>query len=104
MEMQAVVVRVFAAPMAACGSGGTWASVVAAMGDRIARRFGDAVTVEFVELFSQRSFDFPAVLARVESGAGLPVVTIGDAVISEGGKLSEPVICRALAERGLLPK
>ncbi len=104
MEPQPLVVRVFAAPLVTCGSGETWASAAAAMGERIRRRFGEGITVEFVELFSPRSFDFPAVLARVEAGASLPLVTVGDDVISEGGKLSEPRIGRALADRGVLPK
>lgn len=104
METPPLVIRVFAAPLVTCGSGQTWASVAAALGERLRRRFGDGVTVEFVELFSPRSFDFPQVLSRVEAGAALPLVTIGDDVITEGGKLSEPRISRALAERGLLPK
>ena len=104
METQPVVVRIFAAHMAGCGSGETWVSVAAALGERIERRFGDDVRVEFVELFSPRSFDFPSVLARVEAGAALPLVMIGDDVITEGGKLSEPRISRALAERSLFPK
>jgi len=99
-----VVVRVFAAPMAGCGSGETWMSATSALGERLGRRFGEDVAVEFVELFSARSFDFPAVLARVEAGAALPLVTVGDDVISEGGKLSDPRIGRALAERGVFPK
>lgn len=102
MEEVRTVVRVFAAPMAGCGAGETWASVTAALGQRLQRRFGQGVEVEFVELFSPRSFDFPAVLARVEAGVSLPLVMIGDDIISEGGKLSEPRIGRALVDRGLL--
>lgn len=104
MEASPIVIRVFAAPIADCGSGETWRSVAASLGERIQRRSGYGVVVEFVELFSPRSFGFPAVLARVEAGASLPLVTIGDDVISEGGKLSEPRIGRALAQRGLLPR
>jgi hypothetical protein len=104
MTTAPVVVRVFAAPMATCGSGETWGSATAGLGERMRRRFGDGVAVEYVELFSPRSFDFPAVLARVEAGAALPLVTVGDDVISEGGKLSDPRIGRALAERGVFPQ
>ncbi len=103
MAAGGVAVRVFAAPMAACGgSGETWESAAVALGKRLQRRFGQIVSVEFVELFSPRSFEFPAVLARVEAGARLPLVTIGEDVISEGGKLSEPAVARALVERGLM--
>ncbi len=103
MAGESIAVRVFAAPMAACdGARETWASAAAALGQRLQRRFGQIVSIEFVELFSARSFEFPAVLARVEGGAQLPLVTIGEDVISEGGKLSEPRIARALAERGLV--
>ncbi len=77
--------------------------MVAAMGERLARRFGPGVTMEFVELFSPRSFKFPDVLTRVQSGSALPIVTIDGDVISEGGKLSEPRIVSALADRGLVP-
>ena len=74
MDASPIVIRVFAAPMAACSAGQTWASVAAALGERLRRRFGDGVTVEFVELFSPRSFDFRAVLSRIEAGASLPLV------------------------------
>lgn len=102
MAAEPVVIRVFAAPMAACGgSGQTWALAAATLGQRLERRFGQMVSTEFVELFSPRSFEFPGVLARIEAGGPLPLVTIGDDVITEGGKLSEPLIARALVERGL---
>ena len=100
--------RIFTAPDPTCG-GATWSDAVAMVGARLRRRFGDALEVEHVTLISPRSFEFPDVLEAISSGAELPVVLLGDRIVSEGGKLSEPKLARAVeqaardAERGSRP-
>ena len=96
MAEKAVAVRVFAAPDASCGHGQTWSAATAYIRARLHRRFGDRVAVEHVELFTARSFDFPDVLAAIEAGSSLPIVQVDGRIVSEGGKLSESVIARAV--------
>lgn len=97
MHSNPICVRVFAAPDASCGHGMTWSSATALIGDRLRRRFGDGVQIEHIEIFSPRSFDFPEVMAAIEAGGELPVVTVEDRIVSRGGKLSERTIGRAVA-------
>lgn len=94
-----VAVRVVTAPDATCG-GATWSEAVSLIRGRLAHRFGDAVTLEHVTLFTPRFFELPEMAAAVESGAELPLVEIGGAVVSRGGKLSEPRIAQALRAAG----
>jgi hypothetical protein len=96
MKARPVAVRVFAAPDAACSQGATWSSATALVADRLRRLFGDAVAVEHLEIFSPRSFEFPEVMAAIEAGGALPIVTVADRIVSQGGKLSAPVIRRAV--------
>jgi hypothetical protein len=91
-----VPVRVFTAPDVSCGAGMTWAAAVGFIGGRLRQRFEGRLAVEHIELFSQRSFEFPAVLAAVERGGGLPMVMVADRIVSQGGKLSESRIARAV--------
>lgn len=100
MILEPTLVQIFTAPSASCGRGGTWVSAAALIGERLRRRFGPAVVVEHLELFSQRSFEFPAVLEAIQHGAELPIVLVGDRIISEGGKLSESRIARAIEALG----
>lgn len=94
------IVRIFTAPEAACGTGMTWASAIGFIRDRLWRRFGESVVVEHIDVFSQRSFDFPAVMEAIRDGAALPIVTVRDHIISRGGKLSESRIARAIQALG----
>lgn len=94
------VVRIFTAPEASCGAGMTWAEAVKFIRDRVNRRFNGRVAVEHVEIFSQRSFEFPTVLEAIQGGAQLPVVVVGDQIVSQGGKLSESPIARAIEALG----
>ena len=96
MPAQRLAVRVFAAPDASCGHGMTWSAASALIGERLRRRFGDAVIAEHIEIFSPRSFEFPEVMAAIEAGGQLPVVTVGDQIISQGGKLSDRIISQAV--------
>jgi len=95
-----VVVRIFTAPEASCGTGMTWAAAVGFVRERLSRRFDGRVAVEQVEIFSQRSFEFPAVLEDIRQGAELPIVLVGDRIVSRGGKLSESRIARAIEALG----
>ena len=96
MAEKAVAVHVFAAPDASCGQGQTWSAATSYIRARLHRRFGDRVVVEHVELFTARSFEFPDVLAAIEAGSPLPIVQVDGRVVSEGGKLSEGVMARAV--------
>jgi len=98
MATHAVTVRVFAAPDASCGHGPTWSSATAFMATRLRRRFSDQVVVEHVEMFTARSFEFPDVLTAIQGGSPLPIVVVDGRIVSEGGKLPEPIIGRAVAE------
>lgn len=105
MISKPIYVRVFAAPDASCGHGMTWSAASALIGERLRRRFGDAVIAEHIEMFSPRSFEFPEVMAAIGAGSQMPVVTVGDQIVSQGGKLSDRIIGQAVealltAEKG----
>jgi hypothetical protein len=91
-----ICVRVFAAPDASCGHGMTWSAASALIGERLRRRFGDGVNLEHIEIFSPRSFEFPEVMAAIQAGGELPVVMVGDRIVSQGGKLSDRIIGQAV--------
>lgn len=78
----------------------TWAEAVRFIHGRLNRRFNGRVAVEQVEIFSRRGFEFPAVLEAIRQGAELPVVLVGDRIVSQGGKLSESRIARAIEALG----
>lgn len=90
-----IAVRIVTAPDASC-AGATWSEAFDLIRSRLARRFGEAVTVEHVQAFSTRFFEMPKVTAAIEAGAELPIVLVGEDVVSRGGKLSEPKIAEAL--------
>jgi hypothetical protein len=94
-----VFVQVFAAPSATCGSGSTWESVTAYLGERLHARFGESVVVEHIVMFTPRSFDFPDVMRGLQEGAELPIVRVGGEIVSSGGKLSESRIAQAINAR-----
>lgn len=96
MSAKVIHIRVFAAPDASCGHGMTWSAATAFVGERLQRRFGHSVEIEHIEMFSPRSFEFPEVMAAIEAGGQLPVVMVGDRIVSQGGKLSERIIGQAV--------
>jgi hypothetical protein len=96
-----VVVRIFTAPEASCGTGMTWVAAVGFVRERLSRRFDGRVAVEQVEIFSQRSFEFPTVLEAIRQGAELPIVLVGGRIVSQGGKLSESRIALAIEALGV---
>jgi hypothetical protein len=95
-----VAVRIVTAPDAACG-GPTWSGTVGMIRGRLAHRFGQAVSVEHVTVFSPRFFELAEVAAGVQAGMELPIVFVGGAVVSRGGKISEPRIAEALRAAGV---
>ncbi len=90
-----VQVAIVTAPDATCG-GATWSGAVEMIRSRLVRRFGEGVRVEHVTLFSPRFFEMAPVVESVQAGSELPIVVVGEKVVSRGGKLSEPKIAEAL--------
>ena len=95
-----VVVRIVTAPDVVCG-GPTWSAAVGMIRGQLARRFGQAVSVEHVAAFSPRFFELAEAAAGVQAGMELPIVFVGGAVVSRGGKVSEPRIVEALRAAGV---
>lgn len=101
-ETESVTVTVLAVSPQECGGKPTWETATAVLRNRLQRRFGEFVRVRYVELFTPESFDFSAVMQAIqEERYRLPVVLVGDEVISNGSKLSEGTIARHIRE--LLP-
>lgn len=61
----------------------------------------DRVTVEYYDLMSPEMERFPEMLAKVSEGAQVPLVFVGDDLLSSGGKVSVPAIAKHLSS--LLP-
>ena len=58
------------------------------------------MVVQYIELFSAESFKFPGVLKAIkEERYHLPVVLVGDEVVSAGKKLNEGLIARHIGEQ-----
>lgn len=95
--MTPLAIQIFVAPTVSCGTGTTWQDVVGFLRERLTRRFKE-VSVEEIEMFTPRSFEFPDVLAVLERGGSLPVVRVGDRIVSCGEKLSESRIAGAVLE------
>ena len=98
-DNRTIRISVFAAPVGQCGGKLTWESATEVLRNRIERRFGASVSVEYIELFSPRSFEFPDVLTGIgEERLRLPVVLVGGEVVSSGAKLNEGLIARRVSE------
>ncbi|MBE7470905.1 MAG: hypothetical protein DPW09_21745 [Anaerolineae bacterium] len=91
-----VAVQIVGAPVA-CAEGvkDTWREVAALTGDQLRRRFGEAVRVEYFDLFD------PA-CPPVPPGSQLPLVFINGEVFSSGGKISVPAIRKRLESLALI--
>lgn len=101
-----IPVRIFGLPTA-CATGVTdaWREVAALARRQLTARFGEQVTVEYYDLFSPEMDRFPEVLALVKEGSGaVPLVFVGDELLSAGGKVSVPAIRRRLEAMGLQPQ
>ncbi len=84
------VVQIVAAPVA-CGDGvkEAWREIATLTGDQLRRRFGEAVQVEYFDLFEPGYPPLPP-------EAQLPVVFINGQLFSSGGKISIPAIRKQL--------
>jgi hypothetical protein len=88
--MTPALVQIIGAPVA-CGEGvkDTWRDVAKHAADQLTARFGDAVRVQYFDLFDPECPVLPA-------GAQLPLVMIEGEVLSNGGKISVPAIRRRI--------
>jgi len=101
---QPIPVRIFGAPLVACASSESdaWRKVADWAGRALTRRFGDQITFAYYDLFSQEMDRFPEVLALAQEGKGVvPLIFIGDELLSAGDKISVPAIRRRLEAVGL---
>ena len=97
-----VVVRIFGTPVA-CKDGvkDAWRDTAAFVGHALRLRFGDHVQWEYHDLFSPDMDHFPQVVALVANGQGrVPLVFVGDELLSSGRTMSMPDICRRLEALG----
>ena len=98
-----IPVRIFGVPTA-CPTDVThaWQDAANWAREQLMTRFGDQVSVEYYDLFSPEMGRFPEVLALVKAGDGaVPLVFVGDELLSAGGKVSVPAIRRRLEALGL---
>ncbi len=86
--MAVVWVQVFGVPVGACSPEKTWEAAADLLRRRLTSRFGDQVAVEYVELFSPASFQYPGVLEDLQEGrAQVPVILVDGATVPSEGKL-----------------
>jgi disulfide oxidoreductase YuzD len=84
------VVQIIGAPIACAQSvKDSWREVAAWAGDQLRVRYGDAVRVQYYDLFDVDAPELPP-------QAQLPVVIVDGEVVSSGGKISIPAIRRHL--------
>jgi len=97
MSVQAVV-QIVGAPIAACGEGmkDTWREMAEWTAGQLTARFGQAVQVEYLDLFDPACPSLP-------TDAQLPVVLVNNQLLTLGGKLSVPAIRKRLEELGIAP-
>jgi disulfide oxidoreductase YuzD len=74
----------------------TWRELAAWAAAQLRRRYGDAVALEYHDLFDP---DCPSLPRDAE----LPLVLVDGRVLSSGGKLSMPLIRRAVEAAGVAP-
>ena len=87
----------------ACDPGKTWQAAASFVEHRLVERFGSAVNVDYVELFTPDMARYPEVEAAVASGEALPPIVLLDGVRRfAGGKLNVSAVERAVAEALLL--
>lgn len=87
---QPIVVQIIGAPVACAeGTKDAWREVAMWAADQLTARFGDAVQVEYYDLFDPN-------LPLMPSEAGLPLVLVQGELISHGAKISIPTIRRKI--------
>jgi hypothetical protein len=81
-----VLVQIIGAPIA-CGDGvkDSWRGVAEWAAGQLKARFGEAIRVQYFDLFDRECPSVPA-------GAQLPLVLVNGQVLSSGGKISLPLI------------
>lgn len=92
-----VVVQIIGAPVA-CAEGvkDSWRETAQWAARQLAARFGEAVRVEYFDLFDP---ECPPLPGRVQ----LPLILLNGQIVSSGGKISIPVIRKRLEELGITP-
>ncbi len=92
--MTPIAVHIIGAPVA-CAEGvkETWRDIAQHAADQLKTRFGEAVCVQYFDLFD------PACPA-LPTGAQLPLVMIDGEVLSSGSKISVPAIRKRLEALG----
>jgi len=88
--MEKISVKIVAAPVA-CAEGlkDTWRETAAWASGQLSQRFGEAVQVQYYDLFEAGCPALPA-------GARLPLVFVNAEVLSSGGKILIPAIRRKI--------
>ena len=84
---------------AGCAANKTWRAAAEFVFARLVARFGEAVTVEYAELFGPEMHQHPNVESWIASGeATPPIVAIDGVTRFAGGKLNVTAIERSVAE------
>lgn len=82
---------------ASCPPERTWRAAAGFVAQRLQARFGDEVTIDYVDLFSPEMAGHSDVERAIADGLDLPLVLLDGAVHSSGGKLNVSAIERAVA-------
>ena len=91
-------IEVVAVSAGACAGKPTWETATGLLRRQLQRRFGEGVSVEYIELFSPRSLELPEILQGIgDESLRLPVVLVNGEVHSSGTKLNEGAIARSVA-------
>ncbi len=92
-----VVVQIVGAPIA-CADGvkDTWREIAVWAAGQLRGYFGAAVRVDYYDLFDSACPALPM-------GAQLPLVLVNGEVLSSGGKITIPAICRRVEALGVFP-
>ena len=90
-----VVVQIIGAPIA-CKEGvkDSWREVADWAAGQLKMRFGEAVQVEYYDMFDANCPPFP-------TSAQLPLVLVNAEVLSSGGKISVPAIRKRIEMLGI---
>lgn len=93
--IRTIVVKIIGAPVA-CQDGikESWREVADWAAGQISSRYGDRVQVRYYDLFDPQCPSLPP-------DRPLPIVFVDDTLISSGGKISIPLIRKAIDELGV---
>jgi len=95
--IEQALIQIVGTPVA-CGEGyrDSWREAAAWAAERLVARYGEAVRVEYHDLFDPACPAFPP-------HAQIPVVLINAECVSSGGKISVPTIRKHLDAMGIKP-